>query len=146
MILLVRHAVAVARRTWDDEDDLRPLNRRGLRQARQLADRLGSFGIEQVVTSPALRCRATVEPLAGIRRIEVETSRALREGKGNHALALVLDTVDDVVLCTHGDVIEDVLTGLADVGWTLPAVRPNAKGSTWLLTPRGSCRYIGPPC
>lgn len=43
--------------------------------------------------------------------------------------------------------VEHVLVGLRSVGWPLPPddELPAAKGSTWLLTPKGECRYLPPP-
>jgi hypothetical protein len=60
------------------------------------------------------------------------------------ALDLALDVVDDIVLCTHGDVVEEVLTGLHRLGWPLPDERPLAKGSTWVLSAKGDCQYLPP--
>lgn len=47
-------------------------------------------------------------------------------------------------MCTHGDVVDRVLDGLAAVGWPLPIALPRAKGSTWVLSPKAG-RYIPPP-
>jgi 8-oxo-dGTP diphosphatase len=59
VILLVRHGVAVSRRSWSQRDDARPLNRRGLRQAALLPAQLAAFSIDRVVSSSALRCTTT---------------------------------------------------------------------------------------
>lgn len=98
----------------------------------------------RVVSSPAARCTATVEPLAEEAGVPVETSGSLREGRGDRALDLVLDMVEDAALCTHGDVIEEVLAGLRALGWAVPPEPAAAKGSTWVLS-RGQCSYIEAP-
>lgn len=72
MILLVRHAIAVARRSWEGDDDLRPLTPRGERQAVSLPVVLRPFAIDRLVSSPAVRCTATLGPLAEVRSLAVE--------------------------------------------------------------------------
>ncbi len=120
VILLVRHALAVPRRAWDGDDARRPLTSRGKRQASGLGDVLKPFEIERIVASPTTRCKATVAPAAMERHFPVKTSKLLLEGRGQDALDLVLDVVGDVVVCTHGDVIEVVLHGLRRLGWPIP--------------------------
>lgn len=144
MILLIRHALAVPRGKWGAGDERRPLTPRGERQAGALVELLQPFAIERVVSSPAKRCRDTVIPLAKVRGLPCKTSKLLREGKGDDALDLVLDTVGDVVLCTHGDVVESVLQGLRQLGWPVPPRARYSKGSTWALS-RESCDYLRSP-
>ena len=64
LALLVRHAVAGDRRKWSGDDRLRPLDRRGRRQASALPEALSGFPVSRILTSPAARCIGTVEPLA----------------------------------------------------------------------------------
>lgn len=142
MILLVRHAAAGER--WEDDDDLRPLTERGKQQAHALVEHLTHYGFSRVVSSPSVRCVDTVAPLAASRGKKVKTSKSLAEGAGGQALDFVLDVVDDVVLCTHGDVVEEVLDGLRSVGWAVPLDAPAAKGSTWVLAER-TATYLPPP-
>ena len=89
-LYLVRHAKAGDRQHWEGKDHLRPLSKRGRQQADALADALADDGITRIVTSPFVRCRETVEPLARRLGIEMETSDALVEGAGSHdALDLI---------------------------------------------------------
>ena len=148
MILLVRHGVAIARHSWSGPDDKRPLNGRGQRQAARLPDQLKRRPIDRILSSPAVRCLGTIEPLAEARGLKVAKSAPLREGNGRRALQLVLSLAAappaGIVLCTHGDVIDEVLAGLADEGWSLPGKLLSAKGSTWVLhKSRGT--YLAPP-
>jgi phosphohistidine phosphatase SixA len=143
MIILVRHAEAVPRKGWSDDDDHRPLTRRGLAQADGLLDVLEDYDVEQLLCSPAVRCRATLAPLASKRSLTVKTSRRLCEGRGEDALDVVLDAVGDLLVCTHRDVIEDILTGLRRLGWPIPNQPHREKGSTWFLS-RESCAYFPP--
>ena len=77
----------------------------------------------------------TVEPLAERLGLEVEIDRRLDEGRdGDGALELAMELCDaEAVLCSHGDVIPDLLHLLATRGTAFrdPMVWP--KGSTWAL-------------
>ncbi|SDO23559.1 8-oxo-dGTP diphosphatase [Nakamurella panacisegetis] len=63
-VLLVRHARAGHRESFDGQDILRPLDAKGRRQAQALVAELLPFGPGPVHSAPAERCRATVAPLA----------------------------------------------------------------------------------
>jgi hypothetical protein len=79
-VYLVRHAVAASRRSWHDDDELRPLTAKGERQAIGLAELLHDEPIKRVLSSPALRCVQTVTPLAKKLGAPVEATDPLREG------------------------------------------------------------------
>lgn len=151
-VLLVRHAVALRRSEWVDDDMARPLSARGLAQAAALVGQLAAFPIVRILSSPAARCLQTVAPLAGSRGLTVETVDALAEGAGAEAVDLVhaLSAAGGVVLCSHGDVIPDVLDSL-DVGGRVVDGPRCKKGSTWMLTRRAADgalvgdRYLPPP-
>jgi 8-oxo-(d)GTP phosphatase len=143
MITLVRHALAVPRTAWSGADDVRPLTPRGARQAAALVDVLAAGSADALVASPTVRCKATLKPYAATNGLKVKTTRALREGRGDDALDVLLDAVGDVVMCTHGDVVDDVLRGLRHLGWPVPARPRKAKASVWLLS-RDRCDYVPP--
>jgi 8-oxo-dGTP diphosphatase len=105
--VLLRHASAGDRDDWDGDDHSRPLDARGRRQAAELVELLRSLGIRRIVSSPAVRCVETVEPLAAALDMNVERDRRLAEGAGGSALELIHE--EGAACCTHGDVIEDVL-------------------------------------
>lgn len=144
MIILVRHAEAVPRKGWTKHDDRRPLTRLGLAQSDGLLDVLADVEVEQLLSGPAVRCTATLAPLASKRDMRVKTSRRLAEGRGDDALDIVLDAVGDILICTHRDVIELVLRELRILGWPVPQHPHRQKASTWLLG-RDSCAYLPPP-
>ena len=79
-VFLVRHAKAGDRSTWQGDDDGRPLTKAGRRQARALVDVFAGRPINRIVSSPAVRCVDTVEPLAEARGLAVEVRNELREG------------------------------------------------------------------
>lgn len=141
-VLLVRHAKAGDRERWDGPDDQRPISPKGQAQADALIAQLGTFTIERVLSSPYLRCTQTVAPLAAARGMTVEPTDDLAEGAGRAGVALVrrlLAEPKDTVLCTHGDVMEEVLDVLG--------VERNditRKGATWVLSADGA-RFLPPP-
>ena len=105
--VLLRHASAGDRDDWDGDDELRPLDARGHRQAAALVELLRPLEVRRVVSSPYVRCIETVQPLAVALGLPVEEDRRLAEGAGRAALELLRE--DGVVCCTHGDVVEAVL-------------------------------------
>lgn len=78
-LILLRHAHAKSRSNWDGDDLDRPLSKRGLREAAAVPDVVGAFGPTRILTSPAVRCRQTAEPLAEVLRIDVEIEPAFAE-------------------------------------------------------------------
>lgn len=152
-LLLVRHAKAGNRQKWDGPDHVRPLSKKGWKQAEGLVDALSEFEIESLLSSPFVRCVQTVEPLARALGLEIERTDLLAEGASpSDVVGLARSLVPKTaVLCTHGDVIPDLLGGLAlTEGLELPRDYPFAKGSTWVLEadPGGrftKARYLAPP-
>jgi len=105
--VLLRHTSAGHRGDWDGDDRLRPLDARGRRQAVDLVELLQPLGVRRVVSSPYVRCVASVEPLAAALGLPVEQDERLAEGAGRSAAELVRE--DGVVCCTHGDIVEDLI-------------------------------------
>lgn len=140
-VLLVRHAAA-GRRRPGAQDHLRPLSERGRRQADALVGLLAPYRPARIVSSPSLRCVETVLPLAAHLGLAVEESAELAEGRGAAAAALVDGAGPDVtVLCSHGDVVPELLWVLAPAAAGEPGC---AKGSTWVVE-GGEARYLPPP-
>ena len=104
-VILLRHASAGDRKTWDGDDLLRPLDKRGRAQAVALRDELRARGVQRVLSSPYVRCLQTVAPLG----LEIVPDERLTEGAPVESTLALLHEVDDAVACTHGDVIEAVL-------------------------------------
>jgi len=149
-IYVVRHGKAGSRSAWTEPDDLRPLTKAGRRQADAIADAIADVGATSIFSSPYVRCRQTVEPLAERVRLPVDLSDALEEGAPlADALALLDKLGDDTaVLCTHGDVVGELLGHCSRHGVTLDTDLL-AKGSIWMLeTEAGAivdARYVPPP-
>ena len=120
IVYLVRHATAGHRASWDGDDDVRPLDERGRRQAEGLVDLFGRRDFERIVSSPAVRCVDTVIPLANAHGMTVERSEALAEGAEREA-ALALFRIPGVplVACVHGDMVEELAGEGAKKGSTI---------------------------
>ncbi len=140
-VLLVRHAEAGDRHRWDGPDEARPLSDEGRAQAERLVDVLAGHLVDRILSSRYLRCTETVAPLAAARGLAVEESDELAEGQGPAALTRVRSLLEDrdTVLCTHGDVVEEVLDGLG-----VRRADETDKGATWVLAP-GQARCLPPP-
>jgi 8-oxo-(d)GTP phosphatase len=144
-LLLVRHGSAGSRSEWHGDDDLRPLDDRGIDQARRLAEVLPHFRPTAVLSVPRTRCTQTVEPLAEKLGLEVRPLAVLGEAEfaddprpGLAAVEQFLRPRDEhgvTVVCSQGGAIPSVLMALG--------VRPDglddrlyprcAKGSVWAL-------------
>ena len=149
-VYLVRHAKAGSRRNWSGDDSQRPVSKPGQRQADGIMEQLRHAEITRVVSSPYTRCVQTVEPLATALGLTVDVSDELTEGAPVSDAAELLDKLarEQVVLCSHGDVIGDLLMHLADHGVRFDDFRLE-KGSTWVLECSDghvtSARYVAPP-
>jgi len=78
-VLLIRHAESVAPGISGFDEYTRPLTAKGMRDAQQLCDTLTSTRIDAVYSSPYLRARQTIEPIALARGLTIETVEDLRE-------------------------------------------------------------------
>jgi phosphohistidine phosphatase SixA len=146
-VAIVRHARAGDRAAWNGDDLERPL---GVRQAAALPGLLADQPVTRIVSSPALRCTGTVEPLGHARGVAVEQDPCLLEDADPEAaLGLVLgDASDGLVLCTHGGLLTPMLDALAAAGAPVQP-RKDGKGAVWLLEVEAGrvvdARYLPPP-
>jgi 8-oxo-dGTP diphosphatase len=150
-LYLVRHADAGDRSGWPGTDRDRPLSQKGERQSAGLADALADAGVTRLLASPFVRCVQTLEPLAARLGLTVDADPRLAEGAG---AALALEAAAEcrdapAALCSHGDVIPDVLEALLRDGLKVKDDLRWQKASTWVLTwdgdrlTRGT--YLPPP-
>jgi 8-oxo-dGTP diphosphatase len=113
-LLLIRHASAGDRDDWVGDDLPRPLDARGRDQASRLPDLLGDYEIARVLSSPAVRCLQTVEPLARSRGLDIEVREELsEEQQGEAGAELVRSFVGgQTALCVHGG-LSDTIAGVS---------------------------------
>ncbi|WP_018637944.1 SixA phosphatase family protein [Parafrankia elaeagni] len=137
-VVIVRHALALPKKTWTGEDAARPLTAHGIRQAAAFATVVTrGLAIRQVLTSPTLRCEQTVAPLAEARGLPLRRSAVLGVDGSTEALLdlLTSDEADGSVLCTHGERIGDLFRAWQARGWRgwPGADGRTRKGDAWLL-------------
>lgn len=150
-LYVVRHASAGKRSRFVGEDLDRPLDDVGAAQAEALAAALGAAPIGAVLSSAALRCRQTVEPLAARLGLGVQIEPSLTEGADPAiALEILRSAPGTVVACSHGDIIPELIRLLTRrEGMPLEGKRGGAKGSVWRLDRRGrdfvGARYHADP-
>jgi len=133
-LYLVRHAKAGSRQNWVGDDRIRPLSKTGRRQSEALAQRLAPLDPSHLVSSPYVRCMQTLEPLARVVGLEVRSTEDLAEGASLHAAMELLTSVPDrTVLCSHGDVIPELITGLERRGAVIATAPDWRKATTWVL-------------
>ena len=113
-LLLIRHASAGDRDEWVGDDLPRPLDARGRSQASRLPELLGDYEIARVLSSPAVRCVQTVEPLARSRGLDLAVRQELgEEQQGEAGAALVRSLVGgQIALCVHGG-LSDTISGVS---------------------------------
>ena len=150
-LYVVRHADAGHRTHGSKPDEQRELSERGWRQAEGLCQELAERDITRLVASPFVRCLQTLEPLGKVLGLSVEADDRLAEGAGAAGPLAVAAEVKDTgaVLCSHGDVVPDLLEHLLAHGTKLKDELRWQKASTWVLTWEDGelvkGRYLPPP-
>jgi 8-oxo-dGTP diphosphatase len=134
--VLVRHADAGLRSAWHGADEWRGLTNVGHQQARALVGMLADLTVLRILSSPSLRCRQTVVPLALAYALDVEPCWQLTPSvEAEDAMSLISDpeTASSVV-CTHRETLQALFERLA--GPHHPAVMqsdPMEKAAVWIL-------------
>jgi 8-oxo-dGTP diphosphatase len=150
-IYLVRHAKAGSRSDWHGDDLVRPLSKNGWLQAEAIAARLSKRGVTALVSSPFLRCRQTLEPLAAALELPIADDRRLAEASAfEDVLDLLATLPDGAVLCSHGDVIPETMMALERRGCDIDGHPDWRKGTVWTLERSvegkvGRAKVWGPP-
>jgi broad specificity phosphatase PhoE len=94
-----------------------------------------AYPITRIGSSNYERCMATVKPFANRLGIPVEHESALVEGSHPHKLVSLIHDLQQeaAVLCTHGDVIADLIGHLFAEGIPMDGPMEWDKGSIWQL-------------
>ncbi|TPG14103.1 NUDIX hydrolase [Pedococcus bigeumensis] len=118
-LALVRHAHAVGRGSWHEDDRLRPLDAAGQERAAVIAPVLTAYGIKRLVSSPSLRCTDTLRPFAAQLAVALRTKDGLSEegyaaepGRAVRHLERLVERGAPAALCSHGPVLPALLTAL----------------------------------
>lgn len=125
-LVVLRHGKAEARSA--DVDDLaRPLTPVGDTRATELVPLLDAYGVQRVVSSPAVRCAQTVEPYARsistFLEIDDRLSEQTRPAQVLRSVGSLMDRKKPVVLCTHRPTLPWVFDA---IGTALDDLAPGA--------------------
>lgn len=139
-LIILRHAKALERGDWDDDDALRTLDARGLSQATRLIDHLLPFAIDEIYTSNFTRCVQTVEPLGQSRGLPVTQVPSLNETTFEHdpersisfANALKQDE-KNILICSHNPVIPTMLRAIINTKLKNKDLIKLEPGDAWLV-------------
>jgi 8-oxo-dGTP pyrophosphatase MutT (NUDIX family)/phosphohistidine phosphatase SixA len=147
---LVRHAHAGKRSEFDGNDALRPIDANGRAEAETLGLVVSLIAPRRLFAATPLRCRQTLEPLAGRLGLPIVAESAFAEPAtvdevparvklGATRLTELRDGPRTAV-CSQGKVIPGILATLA--GAEDPAPYKTPKGTGWILTWSGD-RVVG---
>ena len=142
-VLIVRHATAGRKARYHGDDRLRPLDKRGTRQAQSLVPLLRAFGASDIFAADRSRCVQTVAPLAETMGVPITIEPTLTEEayaanpKAAHKRTLEIAALGGTpVISSQGRVIPYLIQWWCDRDGVNPDKSRNRKGSTWVLSLR----------
>jgi phosphohistidine phosphatase SixA len=119
-IIVVRHGKAVPQEAWDGSDASRPLLQRGTAQAASIAPGIAAYRPEKIFTSDAVRCVATITPLADLTDLKPKQTPGISQDAYESDAAGIGELLEKrmkskttVVLCSHGPVIPEIVREVA---------------------------------
>ena len=119
-LLFIRHADAGDSATWEGDDALRPLSRKGRRQSKRLGALLDDLGVRPAVllTSPRVRAADTAKLVGRAVGVKAAVDARLDAGFGRESLsAIVADvpaTAEIVAIVGHDPDFSTLASWLAD--------------------------------
>jgi 8-oxo-dGTP diphosphatase len=118
-ITILRHGKSIPPGDWDGPDATRPLLHRGLDQAMTAAPSIAAFGPTRLISSSATRCLTTIEPTSRVTGLPVKiqpgiSQDAYADGTSRAAEQITkrLRRKQNVVLCTHGPIIPELVEAI----------------------------------
>jgi len=119
-IIALRHGKAIPPTSWHGPDATRPLTARGVTQAAGNVPTMAAWKPQKLITSPAVRCAATVAPLAAAYGLGAHREPGISQDAYEDGSATVRDVVGKrvrklrtTVLCSHGPVLPEILREIA---------------------------------
>ncbi len=154
-IIVLRHGRAVPPASWDGPDATRPLLHRGLEQSRSVAPAIAAWKPAKLISSPAVRCLATIEPIAALTDLAVKQSSGISQDAFEDGVAKVRKTMRKrlaagvaVVLCSHGPVIRDLIdeaAALTNTPLDAPLRRAGMLSTSEFTVMHVSCEHPDDP-
>ncbi len=134
-IIALRHAKAIPPYQFDGPDADRPLTERGRGEARSIVPSIAAFGPEKLYSSTARRCRQTVDPLSKALKLPVKTTDAISQDAYESGESAVREMIGkrvrkrvNVVVCSHGPVLPDIVREVALATGTAPVATVSRAG------------------
>lgn len=119
-LIVLRHGKAVPRSEWQGEDAVRPLTQRGVAQANGNVPTIAAWRPKRILTSDAVRCAATVAPLAAAYGITARKDHGISQDDWDEGAPTLREVIGKrvrsrktAVICSHGPVIPDILREIA---------------------------------
>ena len=142
-VLLVRHARAGDRSEWRGNDLLRPLDKKGRRQAEYLTLILRAFGASRIISAEPERCTQTVQPLAEELGLDIEVNPVVGDiAAAQDPLAATQfvaslaapDAIGVPVVSSQGSAIPEILHQLAEGTLLSGQDFATKKAALWVLS------------
>lgn len=118
-IIALRHAKAANPFDWEGADADRTLTSRGAKEAALIAPGIAAFGPERIMSSDAVRCMQTVEPLSRLLGVTPKPTALISQESPEHPRAEIERRVGKavrkrrgMVLCSHAPVIPEIVTAV----------------------------------
>ncbi|MBC7518523.1 MAG: NUDIX hydrolase [Microbacteriaceae bacterium] len=130
-VISLRHGKAVAPGSWNGPDASRPLERSGTAQAQSSARAIAAYRPTKLISSTAVRCIATIDPLSVLSGLSVKTTDAISQDAHEAGLSKVHRVVgkriakrETAVLCSHGPVLPEIVDELFRAASKVPPNGP----------------------
>ncbi|MGO2165983.1 NUDIX hydrolase [Corynebacterium casei] len=140
MVLYIRHARAHDRKTWSGDDNLRPLDKKGRRQAEMLIAELSSYQPTAIYSAAPDRCLQTAAPLADELNLPVHVDALLGDDawldqptKARLAFDAIVARGGTPVVVSQGRTIPSVIEQLAPKFMDTDDLKVK-KASVWVLS------------
>ena len=140
-ILYVRHAHAHDRGKWNGNDDLRPLDKKGRRQAEFLSPLLTAYGPTEIYSAVPDRCQQTAAPLAARLDVPVTVDPLLGDDvwltqpeQAQERFVELASSGGVKVVVAQGTIIPAMIEWLSSRGKLPVTVGETKKGSTFVLS------------
>lgn len=118
-LILLRHAQAISREEWNSDDGDRPLAHEGQLQAKRFLVNFMPYGVNEIITSDAVRCYESVEHISRALNLNSIFSPQLSEYefyKDKKGWQSVIDEVLEndftTLVCSHNPVIPTIVKKL----------------------------------
>ena len=119
VIVLLRHAKAIKRSEWQENENDRPLSSVGFQQAKFLKSQFSMYNLEDIHTSDTQRCISTIEEMKEELQIPMHIAQQLSEhsyekDKSNSIsyIKRLMEIGGNHLICSHNPVIPHIVEKL----------------------------------